>query len=1021
MSDTSVSDTTVVKVQSPDVEQAPQTDADSAAGSDEGFDPAKPFWFSIMLVNRPYVIFFTCLIISVILSVVGFAVGGFSVDTGGRSFRVQTDTIVKNSDALEQARVEVLTPKKSENKCETEMSYEYGSVTLVYEAGNIFDISELKAICELESNLSSKQKMVERCFHTIEKTKRDLLDNQCSAQTNGRYPAAAYTTPCSTPESILNFAGWNTDASGFLSYNCGGINDATVTTIKTNIAAGGEAAKNYLHESYNGGGSTITRAKFVFGLPFFGFKNTDNPNPTSFGAAQGLRVSLEQHEQLTDWLEEEKWRSDMKGASISTYYRGTGITSAEFTELILTDSLLAIGSLAFIFIYACFHTRSLWATGMGLLGVLLSFPVAYFIYRIILAQRYMNTLNFLGLFVILGIGADDMFIFLDAWKQSANEPAAVSGSLHTRMAWTYRRSVTAMLTTSLTTSIAFFANAVSLIPPIRFFGVFMGLLVLANYALVITMFPAAVSIASRWGDKWYSCCACTRKEIDTKNPYEHGGSLEHAHRQHSFHGSVETQENMRTLERFFYKQYSDFLLKYKWVLLGITAVIVIISIVGSTFLTAADEPAQFLPDDHPFNKYSKLSKQFGGTTANSAGAGGGPGASQFVDVDIVFGVDTIDRSAADPDNLEDIGAVVWDNSFELSNQAAQVSIIQLCDKVKAARGQGRVSTDDETCDIPNGCWLDDFYTWLGQQTTPVVVDRTVGYDTSTDANKKAFYDDLNRFRLTFYGFAPTTCTDLKNNPKYFFSLGFTNANRADPTQYGRLQYAKLTFRDILESRAPAAKAREAFDWWQNLVLTHNANAPSSAQAYQTALKWISMLTEETLFTTAFSGAGTSLAIAFLIITLMSNNWIIGSIATLCIFCIVATVLAFMVVLGWDLGIIESINLTVLVGLAVDYVLHLAIAYVSSEHPDRFGKMRAAMYEMGISVLSAGITTAGASMLLFGTVIQFFAKFGYFLFITTFFSAYYAFIMFPCLMLVIGPEGETGKLDFLWNLCRKKKV
>ena len=57
-----------------------------------------------------------------------------------------------------------------------------------------------------------------------------------------------------------------------------------------------------------------------------------------------------------------------------------------------------------------------------------------------------------------------------------------------------------MLITSLTTAIAFASNWINSVLPVCLFGEFMFLLILANYLLVITMFPAVVVISHIWFD-----------------------------------------------------------------------------------------------------------------------------------------------------------------------------------------------------------------------------------------------------------------------------------------------------------------------------------------------------------------------------------------------------------------------------------------------------------------------------------------------------------------------------------------
>ena len=125
--------------------------------------------------------------------------------------------------------------------------------------------------------------------------------------------------------------------------------------------------------------------------------------------------------------------------------------------------------------YMWFHTRSLFLTLAGFGHIMISFPVAFFFYTCIFQIKYFGFLNAIGFFVILGIGADDIFVFVDAWKQSLHDGGGKS--LEERMNRTYRRAAKAMLITSITDACAFYANAFSSITVVRIFGVFMGTMV----------------------------------------------------------------------------------------------------------------------------------------------------------------------------------------------------------------------------------------------------------------------------------------------------------------------------------------------------------------------------------------------------------------------------------------------------------------------------------------------------------------------------------------------------------------
>ena len=86
-------------------------------------------------------------------------------------------------------------------------------------------------------------------------------------------------------------------------------------------------------------------------------------------------------------------------------------------------------------------------------------------------------MQILVVFIILGIGADDVFVYSDAWLQSAEDVPrdlgeARSAHLERRVAYAYARALEAIFNTSFTTAVAFFATATSKIMPISTFGIF---------------------------------------------------------------------------------------------------------------------------------------------------------------------------------------------------------------------------------------------------------------------------------------------------------------------------------------------------------------------------------------------------------------------------------------------------------------------------------------------------------------------------------------------------------------------
>merc|ERR1712118_612756 len=119
--------------------------------------------------------------------------------------------------------------------------------------------------------------------------------------------------------------------------------------------------------------------------------------------------------------------------------------------------------------------------------------------------------------------------------------------------------------------------------------------------------------------------------------------------------------------------------------------------------------------------------------------------------------------------------------------------------------------------------------------------------------------------------------------------------------------------------------------------------------------------------------------------------------------VLSSVLGCMVALGWELGTIESICLTILAGFSVDYVVHLAHAYVNSEKTDRSDRVRSALDEIGVSVFAGVVTSASAAVALMICQLQFFYKFGVFLMLTVLISWIWANVAFMAAMSLCGPE------------------
>ena len=64
-----------------------------------------------------------------------------------------------------------------------------------------------------------------------------------------------------------------------------------------------------------------------------------------------------------------------------------------------------------------------------MIQILLSMPCALFVYRTIFGVEFVTQLHVLAIYLVLGIGADDLFVFYDAWCALRGKYARVYISL----------------------------------------------------------------------------------------------------------------------------------------------------------------------------------------------------------------------------------------------------------------------------------------------------------------------------------------------------------------------------------------------------------------------------------------------------------------------------------------------------------------------------------------------------------------------------------------------------------------
>lgn len=725
----------------------------------------------------------------------------------------------------------------------------------------------------------------------------------------------------------------------------------------------------------------IVRSVLRVGGPFKNYKSIEDR-------------TTEQADEYTSWgLDYAEEVEKLSNDKLDVRFTSTKLNNASFSGTALRDLSFVVVAIALVFMVIWYHTGSAFLALAAMGQVFMSFPVAYVLYRFVCRQFYFAALQILSIFLLLGIGADDVFVFTDAWKQSRVELGTEADAL-TRMTWTYRRAVRAMTVTSITTAAAFFVTATSPIMPISTLGVWAGLLVLVQFALVITAYPSAVVLWHRfWSQRGF--LPCFERKRRSEGPRSIPlylkcvpGRWQKKRDTSGLHYSF--------LERFFGGPWARAIQKMRFLLIVVAAVLIGLGVFGATKLEPIQETEQFLPDDHPIRVIERtLAEDF----ATERGR-------RLFEVRLTWGISGIDRSGTSRFEPEVIGKVDLDESFDMRRKEAQEHILDTCRKVG---GLTKLVATNTSRQRTQDCWIEDYLRWRQSEL------QADGFESF--ASHKELAAQLRRFGEQ---------ADADGNKPYrpyleSQAIGFSEDKE-------RVVFSEVRFISTERPVLTAKFMRPIYDSWEWTLGRVNQGAVAGVdRAIVTGgiagdnvsglNPWSWMRSQEALVRSMFSGIGIMLGVALVTLTLSTMNWAVSVLATGCIGGIVAVLLGLMYAFGWELGTTETVSVVISIGYSFDGVAHIATAYVeSADKGDRVSRSRSALLTLGVSVWFGCLSTLLASALLFPAIITFFIKFAGLLICTVVLSLVWSLVIFPALLMVCGPEGEFGSVKAMWKRC-----
>eukprot|EP00929_Paragymnodinium_shiwhaense_P118685 TRINITY_DN90599_c0_g1_i1.p1 TRINITY_DN90599_c0_g1~~TRINITY_DN90599_c0_g1_i1.p1 ORF type:complete len:1158 (-),score=242.28 TRINITY_DN90599_c0_g1_i1:478-3951(-) len=810
------------------------------------------------------------------------------------------------------------------------------------------------------------------------------------------------------------------------------------------------------------------------GMHFRTIASLGGPLPGYTTIADGSKEREEQDNELQNWamqagladvLEMRDKYMEESGNTLGIYPFGFWSLLAAYNMVMIMDGLLAVGSITFVWLWLWTATGSFFLASVGMYEIVISVPLAIFLWGCF-GQQYVGFLTIMIIFVIVGIGADCVLVLLDAYKQSASLPVAIAADPIKRFAWAYRRARLAMFVTTSTTCMGFLAAGFSSVPSISAFGFFACFVVMFDYLLCVSLFASAVVIYSRhfeqrMGGHMCTNCRCcmmpSQPGIKRYLPafvssgifFVLGVILCIVGLQKGFTGtfcicfslvvlqgaanSKDPDASLaaaRPIEKFFAGPYMSFVSRFKHILVVVWVLMFIVfGIVDAVILRPPEEESEFLDARLDVQRWFKA-------VGTRFGDGG-----QAVPVHFAVGIDpddSIDRGGVDfqepgptwtePYGKVPLGKVNYDGGKAhavLATPEGQVKMLELCETLRDDGAMTKSSgawCAQETQKLENYecgvrlpkhhcktgvyCFMDTVKDYLDVYTLNTSSDRFP----ADDLHALLQSDDFQNYQ------DHVKAVREKNGFGYLAKAWHTHTGYE--YENGQMKVAWISINSTVSYSA--GDKQEQFDMYEGVVSKFKGTLPS---LFQTCQMYSWMTTERYLVISVAQAVAISTAFCGIVLVIMTGNWIMGLSGLISVVFITGVTTGIMASAGWELGIGEALCIIVVIGVSVDYSVHLAHAYNHSDLPTREEKVRMAAMSMGISLLGGLATTVGASLFLAFADVLFFRSFGTFLCVTVLISIFAALTFLMPLLLLIGPEKGSGDIRLLqrWVVGKKHAI
>jgi hypothetical protein len=561
------------------------------------------------------------------------------------------------------------------------------------------------------------------------------------------------------------------------------------------------------------------------------------------------------------------------------------------------------------------------------------------------------------------------------------------------------------------------------------FGIFAALVIWFDYMLVMSMFCTGVVIYHDYFEApTVNCClqcACVccpcGCALCVKPIAEDQTTTALAQK-----FTKDQEHDLDRITAFYKGPISNFVLNptSRYTTIAVLGALFAVMVGFATQLRPTEKAEQFLNEDHPLQKAITILNEGFPVASDDRGA------SHYY----IWGVEEVDRTGVnqmfDPDN---VGKPVLTKDWEFT-PACQEKVVELCAKFQTDTenwGLAKHVKNDDSGLFSVACWPMEMQDWTANGNGPYSSVYGGDCDRGTQSKFNAwpietdFEEAMARFALSETCWSRAARDGMYMMDAYSV-IGERTSSYSVPMGFDGLKLQSVAISiesSVLDPYSEIAedKARAEYEWFTGLSAKINADmqdACGPVMMTDVDQKYIIMNNQKIFRTSAITGALIGCLIAFVVILISTRNWVVSVLSTVNIVCVLLCVVGFVTMIGWTLSTITAILISILAGFSVDYVVHLAHAFVTTKG-DREAKIRGAFADMGVSVFSGMLTSVVASLPLFLCQIQFFASFGTFLCCTIAFSWVYANFFFMGLLASVNSEigqigaghGDGAKSDF----------